>query len=110
MTVKFIHVRVPRDPEGDPNGQVDVKGGTTIAYDVQKSEDEQTLVVTYIAARCHYRDNYSRKIGAAIASGRLKSSKHQNYTLKINSGDKVVESILRDYWKVESQTLGGLSA
>ena len=49
-------------------------GGFTVAYVVK---DNGTIEWNY--ARCNEHDNFSRKIGRNIASGRLNSKKVMNY-------------------------------
>lgn len=60
MSVKFLHLRV-KDSQ---------KGGQTIAYKVLGQS------VAFSSAMCSDRDNYCRKTGRAIATGRLNAGKN----------------------------------
>lgn len=62
--VKFMHYRAI-DEHGKPYSQ----GGATVAY-----IDEDGSPIRFSVASCHYRDNFNKKIGRAISSGRLLSS------------------------------------
>ena len=66
MKEKYIHLRYPdpRDP-AKPSG----KGGLTICYQVDGDE------VHYAEAQCHMKDNFSRRKGRLISSGRLHKGK-----------------------------------
>ena len=63
MTTKFIHIRARR-----ANGSVLEKGGTTVAYDF----NPETRIAHFAVAYCSKRDNYCKRIGRDVASGRLK--------------------------------------
>lgn len=64
-SVKFLHFR-----DISPTGEVNPRGGVTIAYHgFQPSEDTQ--LVTFAAARCSKDDNFERAEGRAIAATRL---------------------------------------
>lgn len=58
--IKYIHLR-----RYDPEGNLLPKGGATIAYVLIHA------LLQYKIARCNYKDVFSRKIGRAIASGRM---------------------------------------
>lgn len=60
--VRFIHYRVPHD---ELNGEVQARGGATIAYVVRDG------FVLAAAAFCNPMDNFNRKYGANKAEGRL---------------------------------------
>lgn len=71
--IKFKHFRFE---EIDPNNKDTViipQGGVTLAYSEEKNlEDEEGLSkFIYAMAWCHHTDNYNKKIGRAIATGRL---------------------------------------
>jgi hypothetical protein len=57
--MKYIHYRLIS------NGQPKSRGGVTIAYDVDGDH------VYYAVARCSPKDNYNKRIGRAIATGRF---------------------------------------
>jgi glycerol-3-phosphate dehydrogenase len=59
--VNFIHIR-----ERDAQGRISTHGGFTIAYR-QTAPDEVVLAT----AMCNEKDNFCRRIGRAIAGGRL---------------------------------------
>ena len=65
--INFMHFRMLDDTTGD----VLPSGGATVAY------KEEADGIVYAVARCHYddetgkRDNFNRKVGAAIAGGRV---------------------------------------
>lgn len=59
--VKYIHLRVYDEAHGGPLS----KGGITFAYDIQGDQ------IRYTMSKCNDKDHYNKKIGRAIASGRL---------------------------------------
>lgn len=65
MSVKFLHYRHVLN-----DGSIDSRGGITFAY----VEGEEGL--SYATAQCSLDDNYNKKTGRAIASGRLLSEKY----------------------------------
>lgn len=77
----FHHLRVA-DPKLSLGYLVHAcKGGATVAY-----WQPEPGVVLYAVAHCSPRDNYNKKIGRAIAEGRLYSENHvQMYTLPNNT-------------------------
>jgi len=54
--MKFIHFRLGSPPKE--------RGGVTIAYNVDGH------VAIYAVARCSPKDNYNKRVGRAIATGR----------------------------------------
>jgi len=71
-TTHFHHLRTGGWPDAYAT-----KGGATVAY-----WQPEPGVVLYAVAHCSPRDNYNKKIGRAIAEGRLYSENHvQMYTL-----------------------------
>lgn len=63
--IQFLHIR-PRHLDGT----FMTKGGTTYAF---TQNDDGSFSVA--EARCHWNDNFCRRIGRAISSGRLKAGK-----------------------------------
>lgn len=59
--IAFLHFRHLK------NDRLEPKGGLTVAYTFNETES----VITYDYADCSTKDHYNRKIGAAIAAGRL---------------------------------------
>ena len=69
MTVKYLHLRYPKE-----NG-VSNRGGATLAYTTLEHSDPTLGLmgdICFNVAWCSERDNFSRKIGRAISSNRLK--------------------------------------
>lgn len=64
--IKYIHLR-----RYDPEGNLLPKGGATIAYIIDYDNSADCRKLDYKIARCNYKDVFSRKIGRAIASGRM---------------------------------------
>ena len=63
--IKFLHFR-----DISPTGEVNPRGGVTIAYHgFQPSE--ATQLVSFAAARCSKEDNFERSQGRALAAQRL---------------------------------------
>jgi hypothetical protein len=56
--MKYIHLRHQYD------GLIMPTGGMTIAYDIDQDR------VFYAVARCSVKDNFCRRIGRTVASGR----------------------------------------
>jgi hypothetical protein len=77
MSIRYLHVR-------KENLQ---KGGTTVAYEV----DDDTI--RFAVAKCSDRDNYCRKTGRSIATGRLNANKDR--TIAYMRGAPI-EAILRN--------------
>ena len=77
-TTHFHHLRPAADPfDARPTDERATKGGATVAY-----WQPEPGVVLYAVAHCSPRDNYNKKIGRAVAEGRLYSENHvQMYTL-----------------------------
>lgn len=67
MKVKFFHLR-----NLDENERIEVKGGTTVAYQL----NDQYQVVGFATAQCHRKDTYCKRTGRAKAGGRLKSNRY----------------------------------
>lgn len=66
---KFIHIRYDSAGNviaGRDKRNVIAKGGITVAYSIKDD-----AVLTQMAI-CNFKDSYNKKIGAAIAAGRLK--------------------------------------
>src|ERR1700731_667897 len=82
-SIRFIHIR-------QPNSQ---KGGKTFAYVATKD------LVEFAMAECSSRDNYCRKTGRAIATGRLNAGK--SLTIKCD-GTKPIDAILQEIGYVNS--------
>ena len=64
-TTHFHHLRLPEGVRGE---EIPTKGGATVAY-----WQPEPGVVLYAVAHCSPRDNYNKKIGRAVAEGRLYS-------------------------------------
>lgn len=58
--MKYLYIR-PRDAEGHLSN----KGGVTVAFDVDDN------VLWYTSATCSKKDQFNRKIGRSIATGRF---------------------------------------
>ena len=81
MSVKFIHIR-----RGIGAGMQE-KGGTTIAY----SFNPESRQAAYAVAHCSSKDNYCKKIGRDVATGRLLNNKGGQVT--VPEGESVANFI-----------------
>lgn len=63
--MNYIHLRA-RNPNNTPI----TKGGTTIAWRINSDGSLEIAV-----AHCHFKDNFCRRIGRAIAEGRMRVGK-----------------------------------
>lgn len=72
--VKFVHLRQQEAWVDIADGSVTYhpapNGGVTIAY-VMGADEGQTWQIDFATAQCSPRDNYNKKVGRAIARGRL---------------------------------------
>ena len=84
--IKYIHYRYKRF-DGTPH----TKGGETFAYVVHANGS-----VTVARALCNPKDNYCKRIGRDISTGRL--IKGHGKTIAINN-KKLVDSILDANWE-----------
>lgn len=66
--IKFIHARIPETWPGKGQKWKD-KGGFTIAYSPVEMGDKTAYHVAW--AICSKKDNFNKKIGRLISSGRL---------------------------------------
>lgn len=64
--VKYIHLRVYKD---EHSTVPEAKGGITFAYDITGD------TINFTTSTCNARDHYNKKIGRAIAGGRLACNK-----------------------------------
>lgn len=69
MSIRFAYKRVV-----NPQGEIDPRGGLTIAY------EQQGNTINYAIARCHHNDNFNKQQGRVKAAGRLLSDKHRQST------------------------------
>ena len=69
-SVKFVHLREMDMESGCPLPQ----GGITVAFTLVKEREEPEGTDLYWAARaeCSQRDNFCKKTGRSIATGRLR--------------------------------------
>jgi len=72
--VKFKHFRYLTD-----GSTYDTKGGTTVAYvdETPSQNDDEPHVFRYAVAHCHVKDNFNKRVGRLISSGRLKKGMNQ---------------------------------
>lgn len=85
MSVKFIHIRPVKFGKVTEAAE---KGGTTIAYDF----DPVTRIALYSVAHCSKKDNYCKRIGRDVATGRLiQGNKHP---VHVPEGSTVVSAII----------------
>lgn len=93
--IRYIHLRVHDFPApgDDQDALLSPFGGTTIAY---RLLDEKTI--EYAVAECNDKDNYNKKIGRDIATGRLLKKDSPIFVYSAQIGDEV-EKVL--YEKVE---------
>ena len=68
MINTFMHYR-----KFDRKGQIMARGGMTLAIQVDGSQ------VTVALAECGRKDNFNRKLGRQIASGRLSAGKESSH-------------------------------
>lgn len=89
MTIKYVHLRCFQ-----LEGTIEPKGGITIAYEFML-DNGPTSVVRYSFAICSPKDHYNKKIGRAVAAGRLRpGSKAPTYEFHRVEGVNTVEQIL----------------
>lgn len=69
-SVKFVHLRDIDMDSGQPLPQ----GGITVAFTLVKEREDPEGTDLYWAARaeCSQRDNFCKKVGRSIATGRLR--------------------------------------
>jgi len=79
--IYYIHLRYE-----NPDHAIANTGGITIAF----HKEDSKLFVAY--ARCHWNDNYNKRIGRNIASGRLLSG--DCYALNLDSEDNVFTDVV----------------
>lgn len=86
MTTRYTHIRAKTQNEyGD--SIISTKGGGTIAW--QYEDDKQRIA--YAIAACSKRDNFCRRTGRAVASGRLAADKDVHYVDYSNvTGDPII--------------------
>lgn len=89
MSIRFLHIRRMAGSAHGPLG----KGGMTVAYEV----DDDTI--RFAVAKCSQRDNYCRKTGRAIATGRLNANKDHTIVHMIGTP---IEAILRNLNHVQN--------
>lgn len=82
---KFYHFRHFIGLDGI-NGELDVKGGKTVAFEVEGD------FIRFAVANCSPKDNFCRRTGRLISEGRLKSGRHQ--VVKLLANQSTFEAIL----------------
>lgn len=82
--LRYIHLRNRYD------GYLMPTGGMTIAYDVDGDR------VFYAVAQCSVKDNFSRRIGRRVASGRWHKQLMDGTIKTVIMVGKPRESVLRD--------------
>lgn len=87
MSVRFLHIRNLHNENNGDDSYISCKGGTTIAYEMEGT------FVRFSTAKCSERDNYCRKTGRTIATGRLNAGKHSLVPFLDN---KPIDAILRE--------------
>ena len=78
--IKFIHIRTG------------LKGGITIGYKLELTPHFRR--VTYAVARCNSKENYNKKIGRAVTTGRLHAG-HTRVFAVADNNEKIVDIIIR---------------
>ena len=91
--VKFIHLRRTETAK-DGSERISCRGGLTIAYVPNDAEGTSYKVAS---ARCHWRDNFNRKIGRIKAAGRLLSKQAET----IHVGESTLMSLLESQGRAE---------
>jgi hypothetical protein len=86
-SIRFLHIRNLHNENNGDDSYISCKGGTTVAYEV----DDDTI--RFAVAKCSIRDNYCRKTGRAIATGRLNTGKDQTI---VHMTGTPIEAILRN--------------
>lgn len=92
---KFIHLRTYKYGTGplNPPKLLSEKGGLTIAYKVHDNGD-----VEVGEAYCNPLDNFCRRIGRAISSGRIAAGKGRiigNYEEESNDNESIAAFVVR---------------
>jgi len=96
--VKFVHIREQEAWIDIAGGSVTYhpapNGGLTIAYYLLPEEGQQWLV-RFALAQCSPRDNYNKKVGRAIARGRLCRSAVENFYIPDQlSGAEITNAVI----------------
>ncbi len=85
--VKYIHLRVHKDAFST---YPEAKGGITFAYDITGN------TINFTASKCNAKDHYNKKIGRAIAGGRLACGKGVE-SLIVDPNRTATETILNHF-------------
>ena len=103
MTTRYTHIRAKKtqavpvgrqkilflDVTDEHTGRpvLEDKGGTTVAW--QYDDAHQKII--YALAHCSDKDNFCRKTGRAVSSGRLAAGKHvEEVPYKDMTGDTII--------------------
>jgi hypothetical protein len=90
VLMRFSHIRGVGILNDEMNGYVD--GNISVAYEHDQEKDfEGQKTITAAFAFCSPKDNFSRKKGRAIASGRFVHG--DTHTVSIEEGGSIVESV-----------------
>lgn len=73
----------------------------TVAYKMEQNENGGLTRIQYAVARTAPRDNYSRKLGRTIATGRLNSGKEKNVHELILDGSFQFPATGKDWKELE---------
>lgn len=84
--MKFVHIR-----QFNIEGDVEGKGGTTVAYEFQAAG-----VVKFAVAKCRDTDNFCKATGRVKAAGKMKSPTHAKYVDKISTVDDLICYVMRN--------------
>ena len=89
--IKFLHFR-----DISPTGEVNPRGGVTIAYHGFRPS-EGTQLVSFAAARCSKDDNFERRSGRVLAKNRLITGESAGWAGVHNERElaKLMEDYLR---------------
>jgi len=88
MSIHFMHVR----KFNKETGEVDVKGGTTYAFDID--ETDGNVVICYAEARCNdLKQNFCRKIGRQVSEGRYNKGKVNAAVFPAPADGKVLNAV-----------------
>lgn len=95
MSFKFIHLRTYKYGAGmfSPAKLLSEKGGLTIAYRKLDNGD-----VEVGEAYCNPQDNFCRRIGRAISTGRINAGKGRiigNYDQQANANESLTAFVVR---------------
>jgi hypothetical protein len=106
LIAHVIHMRCYKDDDRELSDPLP-NGGATIAWTEIPTEDEDHCLVHIAIARCHDNDNYNRKVGRAVAIGKLNHDECFPLLIDVDQLDAVYDLIVEfantqmDTWEAQ---------